>query len=234
MKAFNRIFLAALLAGGIAGLFLGGIQHFTVVPMIIEAESYEIAGEKAESMGEETWAPEDGAERTFYTVTNSVILGIGLGLLLTACYALRRKHVTWKQGILWGLAGFAAFNLAPALGLPPELPGDVAAGIEQRQVWWLLTVIVTAIGLWIIAFQPSRYLKLFGVALVVLPHIFGAPHPETHGGLAPDELRQAFIITSLATNAIFWIVLGMLCAYFYHQFGNKEVNTLPNSIAESR
>ena len=236
MKAFNRIFLTALLAGGIAGLFLGGVQHFTVIPMILEAETYETGGDEGDSVNheEEAWAPEDGVERTFYTVANSIIVGIGLGLLLTACYALRRKHVTWKQGILWGLAGFAAFNLAPALGLPPELPGDAAAGIGQRQVWWLLTVIVTAVGLWIIAFQPSRYLKLFGVALLVLPHIFGAPHPETHGGLAPDELRQAFIITSLATNAIFWIVLGVLCAYFYHQFGNKEVNTLPNSFAESR
>lgn len=231
MKVFNRIFLAAIFAGGLAGLLLGGIQHFTVIPMILEAETYETGGDEAESTGheEEAWAPEDGVERTFYTVANSVIVGIGLGLLLTACYAFRR-NVTWKKGIIWGLAGFVAFNLAPSLGLPPELPGDAAAGLGQRQVWWLLTVIVTAAGLWIIAFQPSRYLKLFGVALLILPHIFGAPHPETHGGLAPDELRQAFIYTSLVTNAIFWVVLGMLCAYFFTRFEKSSENSITDPL----
>jgi len=237
MKSFNRIFLAAIVAGGLAGIILAGIQHFTVTPMILEAEKYENSGsdeavsEEAVSAehGDEAWAPEDGAERIFYTVANSVVIGIGLGLLLVACYALRQK-VTWQQGILWGLAGFAAFNLAPSFGLPPELPGDAAAGLEQRQVWWLLTVLVTAVGLWIIAFQPSRYLKLFGVAIIVLPHIFGAPHPEAHGGLAPDELRQAFIITSLAANAVFWVVLGMLCAYFFNRFGESTEQGVTNPI----
>ena len=211
MKIFNKIFLTALFSGVLAGLLLAGIQHFTVIPIILEAETYETtggdAGEADHGEQEQAWAPAEGIERTFYTATNSVIVGIGFGLLLTACYALRRK-VTWQRGILWGLAGFAAFHLAPSFGLPPELPGDAAAGLGQRQVWWLLTVIVTAIGLWIIAFQPIRYLKLFGVALLVLPHLFGSPQPEVHGGLAPDELRSAFVFTSLATNAIFWWCWG--------------------------
>ena len=222
--------MAALLAGGIAGLFLAAMQHYTVIPMILEAETYETTGGdegEADPGEKEAWAPEDGTQRTFFTALNSVIVGIGFGLLLTACYALR-QNVTWQRGILWGLAGFVTFNLAPALGLPPELPGDVAAGLQQRQVWWLLTVIVTAMGLWIIAFQPNRYLKLFGVALIVLPHVFGAPHPGTHGGLAPDKLRNAFIFTSLATNAIFWMVLGILCAYFYNKFGEKSESAVAN------
>ena len=230
MKIFNRIFLAALFSGVLAGLVLAGIQHFTVIPMILEAETYETAGsdEGDADHSEEAWAPEDGTERTFYTATNSVIVGIGFGLLLGACYAFRGS-VTWRKGILWGLAGFAAFHLAPSLGLPPELPGDAAAGLEQRQVWWLLTVIVTAAGLWIIAFQPNRYLKLFGVALILVPHLFGEPQPEVHEGLAPDELRIAFHFTSLATNAVFWIVLGMLSGYFFNRFGNREESTAVNS-----
>ena len=221
MKAFNSIILTALLAGGLAGLVLGGVQQFTVVPMILEAETYETAGaeehEATHGHEAEEWAPEDGIERTFWTVLNSVLVGIGFGMLLTACYALRGK-VTWKGGILWGLAGFAAFNIAPALGLPPELPGDVAAGLEQRQVWWVLTVAVTATGFWIIAFQPKRYLKLFGVGLLALPHLFGAPQPEVHTGLAPDELRHAYITATLMTNAVFWVVLGVFCALFYRHF----------------
>ena len=216
--------MAALLAGGVAGLFLAGIQHYTVVPMVLEAETYEIVGGHDHGEhghhGEETWAPGDGVERTFYTAMNSVIVGIGFGLLLTACYALRRP-ITWRSGMLWGLAGFAAFHLAPALGLPPELPGDAAADLGVRQVWWLLTVIATAAGLWIIAFQSVSYKKLFGVALIALPHLFGAPQPEVHGGLAPEELRNAFILTSLITNAVFWIVLGMLSAYLFIRIGER-------------
>ena len=230
MKVFSRIVLSALLSGVLAGLVLAGIQHFTVIPMILEAETYETTSsdEGDADHGEEAWAPEDGAERTFFTATNSVIVGIGFGLLLTACYAIR-KNVTWQKGILWGLAGFAVFHLAPSFGLPPELPGDAAAGLEQRQVWWLLTVVVTAVGLWIIAFQPVRYMKLFGVALIVLPHLFGAPQPETHGGLAPDELRTVFMYTSLATNAIFWIVLGTLSAYFFNRLEERAEKTAVNA-----
>lgn len=236
MKIFNKIFITALFAGGLAGLVLAGLQHFTVVPMILEAETYETSGTDDSGTDEgkivhqekKAWAPEDGAERTFFTATNSVIIGIGFGLLLTACYAIR-KNVRWQHGILWGLAGFAAFQLAPAFGLPPELPGDAAADLEQRQVWWVLTVVLTAIGLWIIAFQPKSFLKIFGVALIALPHVFGAPQPEVHLGLAPDSLRTAFRISSLATNAVFWIVLGVISAYIYSRFENRVEKTTTNA-----
>ena len=182
MQIFNKIFLVALFAGVLAGLVLAGLQHFTVVPMILEAETYETSGADEGSTAheeKEAWAPEDGTERTFFTATNSIIVGIGFGLLLTACYAIR-KNIRWQHGILWGLAGFVAFHLAPSFGLPPELPGDAAADLEQRQVWWVLTVVLTAIGLWIIAFQPKSYLKLFFFSLIALPHVFGALQPEIH------------------------------------------------------
>ncbi|MGH1537267.1 MAG: CbtA family protein [Gammaproteobacteria bacterium] len=236
MQTFNRIFSTALFSGVIAGLALAALQHFTVIPMILEAESYEITEEDTsnhdnssaqDEHSTEAWAPEDGTERTFYTATNSIIVGIGFGLLLTGCYALR-GNVTWRKGILWGLAGFAAFHLAPALGLPPELPGDAAADLEQRQVWWLLTVVLTAMGLWIIAFQPKSYLKLFGIALIALPHVFGAPQPEVHQGLAPEELRTAFQLTSLSTNAVFWIALGAISAYIFNKFSRREKSPAVN------
>lgn len=237
----QEIFWPALLAGGIAGLLLAGIQHFMVTPNIIEAETYEVAGDnEGEVMGDnevhtheslthsghghteenEAWAPADGAERTFYASVNSVIASIGFGLLLTACYALRGS-VTWVKGILWGIAGFAVFHLAPALGLPPKLPGDITAELGAQQIWWWLTVIATAAGLWVIAFQKT-YFKLAGVVLIILPHLFGAPQPESHGGLAPQELRNAFITTSLTTNAIFWVVLGTLSAYFFNRIGKED------------
>jgi predicted cobalt transporter CbtA len=38
-----------------------------------------------------------------------------------------------RRGLLWGLGGFAALHLAPAVGLPPELPGMASADLAARQ-----------------------------------------------------------------------------------------------------
>ena len=240
LSKIQGIFWPALLAGGIAGLLLTGLQLFTITPKIVQAETYEVDEVVSDNGGHtheqesrthsdhghghaeengEAWAPADGAERAFYTSLNSIIVSIGFGLLLTACYALR-GYVTWIKGILWGVAGFAVFHLAPALGLPPKLPGDMTAELGTVQMWWWFTVITTAAGLWVIAFQKT-YFKLAGVVLIILPHLFGAPQPESQGGLAPQELRNVFIITSLTTNAVFWVVLGMLSAYFFNRFGKE-------------
>ena len=235
----QEIFWPAILAGGIAGLLLTGMQLFMITPKIVEAETYEVSDNEShthahESLtdsdhghteeNEEAWAPADGAERAFYTSLNSIIVSIGFGLLLTACYALRGS-VTWRRGILWGIAGFAAFHLAPALGLPPKLPGDMTAELGAVQTWWWLTVIATAAGLWILAFQKT-HLKLagaIGAILITAPHLplFGAPQPQEVGGLAPQELRNSFIFTSLTTNAIFWVVLGILSAWFFNKIGKS-------------
>lgn len=227
----SRIFLAAILGGAIAGAVLAIGHQFFVVPMILQAETYETAGgdegashahedgeaSVAHDHGEEAWGPEDGAERTAYTFLSSIITAVGFGLLLTACYALR-KQVSWRQGILWGLAGFATFHFAPALGLPPELPGAAAAELGARQFWWIATVVLTAGGLAVLAFAPG-YFRFLGLVPLVLPHIVGAPQPEHHEGLAPAELEQAFVYVSLLANGVFWIVLGATTAYFFDRFG---------------
>jgi cobalt transporter subunit CbtA len=226
----SRIFLAAILGGAIAGLFLAGVQQFAVVPIILEAETYETAGDaegghehgaQADAQEahthEEAWAPADGVERTAYTVLADILAAVGFGLLLTAGYALR-GGVDWRQGILWGLAGFAAFHLAPAAGLPPEIPGAAAADLGERQVWWVLTVALTAAGLAVIAFAPRPALKVLGAVLIVVPHIIGAPQPEAHGGLAPAELARSFIYASLVSNGVFWIVLGALTGFLFNRF----------------
>ena len=227
----NRIFITALLGGVIAGLVLAGVQHFTIIPMVLEAETYEPAGavvpQSHENGGstavEQAWAPQDGMERTISTFVNSTILGIGFAFLLVACFALQKK-VNWRRGILWGLGGFAAIHLAPALGLPPELPGAAAAELELRQQWWFLTVGLTSGGLLMLAFVPGA-IKWSGILLIALPHILGAPQPDSHVGLAPAELESAFIVTSLMTNAVFWVVLGAITAYLYQRFGRA-----PNEV----
>ena len=217
----RHIFLVAILGGTVAGIVLAVGYHFLVVPMVLEAETYEnAAGDVTESHehAHDAWAPEDGTERTIYTVLTSIAAGIGFALLLTACYALR-GWVSWPQGLVWGLVGFAVFHVAPALGLPPELPGAEAAELGTRQFWWVATVVLTAGGLAVIAFAPG-YFRLLGVVPLALTHIVGAPHPEQHGGLAPVELEQAFIYASLVANGVFWLVLGASTAYFFDRFSD--------------
>ena len=105
--------------------------------------------------GAAAWEPADGIERTAYTALFNVLDWIGFGLMLTGLLVLLGRPVTWREGFLWGLGGFAAFVIAPSLGLPPELPGIPAAPLTPRQIWWVATALVTAIGLWLIVFRPQ-------------------------------------------------------------------------------
>jgi cobalt transporter subunit CbtA len=223
---FRRIFLTALIAGAVAGLFDAGVQRLRIVPLIQQAEIYEAAGEAhhghdhAEAPGAAAWEPEPGLERTFYTVLADVLTGIGLGLLLTGAVALASLggHVVdARRGLLWGAAGFAAFTLAPSLGLPPGLPGMAAAELAERQVWWIGTATATAIGIAFIVFRSAPLYRALGAALIALPHIVGAPHPPEHGGSVPPELAAQFVLASIVTAAAFWLVLGSVSGWLYRR-----------------
>mgnify|MGYP006190378305 FL=1 len=135
-------------------------------------------------------------------------------LMLAGLYSLRAPGHTW-QGLLWGLAGFATFSLAPAIGLPPELPGTAAADLLLRQYWWVGTAATTAAGLALLAFGGQWWLRLLGLLLLPLPHLVGAPQPEVHESLVPTALSQHFIVTSLLVNALFWAALGLISAWLF-------------------
>jgi cobalt transporter subunit CbtA len=129
-------------------------------------------------------------------------------LVLVAASELAGGIANWRQGVFWGFAGFAVFTLAPGLGLPPELPTMPAADLADRQVWWIATVVATAAGLGLIAFRSSLLLALVGVALIVAPHIVGAPQPVSHDSPIPADLHHNFVVAVTVTNLIFWVVLG--------------------------
>ena len=141
-------------------------------------------------------------------------MAVGFALMLAGLYTLRAPGRTW-QGLLWGLGGFAVFNLAPSLGLPPEVPGTAAADLLLRQYWWIGTALATAVGLGLIAFGRNWALRILGLALLLVPHLIGAPQPEVHESLAPEALAQEFVYASLLTNALFWAALGLASAWFF-------------------
>lgn len=219
---FRPIVFSALLAGLIAGVLISGLQALEVVPLILEAESYEVAapahnaGAGAAAEEHAAWAPAEGFERGAFTLLTNILAAAGFGLLITAGFALK-GGVDWRKGLLWGLGGYAAVHLAPALGLPPEVPGAMAAELVAREGWWLLTVTLTAAGLALLAFAPRLIWKGTGIVLIVVPHVIGAPHPEAYGGPVPPELAAAFVAATLVTNAVFWLVLGGTAGFFFQR-----------------
>jgi cobalt transporter subunit CbtA len=234
---FSRLVSAAVAAGLLAGLALTAVQMVAVTPIIVKAEVFEdaapaapaapvppVAHAHADTHAHEhhhdhtAWKPEDGAERTLFTVLADVTMAVGYGLLLCTALTLRGGQSTWRQGLLWGAAGYLVVFVAPSLGLPPELPGTSAAPLGERQLWWMMTAAGTAAGLALIAFGRSWLWALAGLVLLGAPHLVSAPQPLVHTSAAPEDLVHAFRLASAFTNAVFWLVLGALSAFFFKKF----------------
>lgn len=225
---FKRIFTTACYTGAIAALLLTLMQSLWITPLILQAETYENAGAAVEHVHEqagaadphehhhnsEAWTPEDGWQRTVSTFGGDLVVAIGFALMLGALYNLRTPVKAW-HGVLWGLAGYVTFCLAPAAGLPPELPGTMAAELSSRQDWWGATALATAVGLALLVFTRHWAWKIAALVLIALPHLIGAPQPAEHRALAPDALQSQFRLASMLMNALFWMVLGGLSGWWF-------------------
>ncbi len=221
LTTFRELVIAALWTGLLAGLLLTAIQQIQVIPTLLQAEVYEekaaapLDANTESSHEHHDWQPENGWERTFYTAVANISLGVGFALVIGSVMCLRGRPGNWRMGLLWGLAGYLTFFVAPSLGLPPEVPGTEAAKLADRQTWWLITVLDTGFGLSLLAFAKTKTNKFFGAVLLVAPHLIGAPQPEVPGSAAPAELTQSFIAATVFANAVFWLAIGGLLGQFY-------------------
>ena len=213
--------------GLLAALLLTLLQSFWVAPLILQAETFEkapvaevahehAAGAAAHTHDAEAWEPENGWQRVLSTTGGNLVVAVGFALMLAGLYTLRAPTRT-AQGLLWGLAGYATFVLAPTLGLPPELPGTAAADLAQRQIWWIGTAASTAAGIALLVFGRSWLLKVLGVAILAVPHVIGAPQPQVHSMLAPEALEAQFKIASQLTNVAFWLAVGWISAWLFRR-----------------
>jgi len=204
----------------LSGIFAAVAHQIATVPLILQAETYEKASVRAMVAPHDhaaAWEPEDGAERTAYTLLADILTGIGFALLVGAGLALRGGQSDWRQGLFWGLAGFATFTIAPGLGLPPQLPGSEAAPLLARQVWWLASAAATGCALALIVFTTRARWAVLGVILIVLPHLYGAPQPLEPIAVVPAAVAQRFIVTATVVNFLFWIILGASIGYIYNR-----------------
>lgn len=225
----GRVLLAALLAGIAAGFIMGAIQHLRLTPLILEAEAYERAGDPHShapapeaATGEaavtadghdhdhgEGWMPENGWQRTLATTATAVMTGAGFAAILAAVSLVSGVPITRANGLLWGLCGFLAASLAPAAGLPPELPGMPAADLLSRQLWWVGTIAATAAGIYLLARRQEAWAIVAALVLIAAPHVIGAPVAVHGESVLPPGIVAAFVANSLAANAIFWSLIGL-------------------------
>ena len=249
MHIFQRLFFAAVLAGLAASLAMSAVQQWRVVPLILEAETYEGAAPEAHSHDTETaahthdeataphthdaeaWAPADGVERTAYTVLANVLGGLGFALLLGAVSVLSGLPITARNGAIWGVGGFIAFQLAPALGLPPELPGMAAADLGVRQLWWWGTALSAGAALLVLARWRNLPAVAFAAVLLLAPHLIGAPAAPHEPTAVPAHLATSFAATALATGALFWLILGPLFGWLYERFGRTPATRIAGARA---
>lgn len=235
----KSLILSAAAAGVAAGLVTAALQHVTTTPIIVEAEKYEgaaathdhaLAVDHADvavttaTYGEEqeaAWAPADGIERTLYTSLATTLIGVGFSLVLLGAMVLAGVPIGARTGLAFGAAGFAAVALAPALGLPPEIPGSAAADLSGRQLWWVFAAAATAGGIAALLLAEHAAIRIAGLVLIALPHIVGAPHPDAYASTAPAELAAHFVAASLAVTAVFWAVLGSASGAIYHRLGGS-------------
>lgn len=231
---FRNLFFAALCAAFVAGLALSAVHFTRVVPLIMAAETYEDDGAATHDHGNGTvhdhgtaakgesaeasefahnggvWVPADGFERNAYTLAANLLTAAAFALIMGAISVLSGLPVTFANGAIWGLAGFASVSLAPALGLPPELPGMAAADLGARQVWWWGTALATGAAALLVAKFKRPWAISLGLLLVALPHLIGAPRlAGEHPSAVPAALATEFAATALTSAAVFWLTLGL-------------------------
>jgi predicted cobalt transporter CbtA len=90
VSQFRKLMLTVFGSGSLAGLALFALQHFTVVPLIQAAETYEAAGQETHPPApheDEGWQPAEGWERTSFTALTTVHTGIGFAAMLCGLMA---------------------------------------------------------------------------------------------------------------------------------------------------
>lgn len=232
----GRVLLAALLAGIAAGLVMAVIQHVRLTPLILEAETYEAAGGHSHDTGAaagateehqhgEGWMPADGWQRTLSTTVTAMMTGAAFALVLAGISLLTNLKITRQNGFVWGLAGFLAVTLAPAAGLPPELPGMQAADLASRQIWWVGTILATGLGIYLLATRKEVAAQVVAVLIIATPHLVGAPVPVGHDSPVPAHLAASFAANAIAAGAVMWALIGIFLGFAIPRFANELHDT---------
>ena len=214
---FKALVFSAVAGGCVGGLAVSAFQWAVVTPLILEAEVFEHGVTTASHGGAVTdWA------RTSLTSLATMVHASGLALVLLGAMVLTNVRIDGRTALGWGVAGFFAVAMAPALGLPPVVPGIPEAPLMDRQIWFFGTVVATSFGLWAILQKKTPGWIGAGVAAILIPHLIGAPHPEAAMTDVPAGLAAQFVSASLSASALLWICVSSLSGLAFSRFETAE------------
>lgn len=202
---FQRLFLCALFAGALTGVFDSLVQRWQVVPLILAAEVFEAAAKSAPpAVGSSTgsdhihadgaahshdaaWEPQAGLERTAYTVLANVLNAVGTALVLMALMAffnrqrggeslsLQRGYGAVLRHGLWW--GTAAWVCLFALPALglPPELPGMQSAALHARQLWWVGTALCGAGGLAMLFLIKAKWRVLGLALLVLPFAIGAP-----------------------------------------------------------
>ena len=221
---FKNIFVSAVVCGAIAGVLATAMQMLLVTPLLMEAELFEtgqsmhfITDGSPESPIKHVDIWED-PYRHLMTLCFNLVTFTGFGFILVAAMAFFQKRgftLSKAEGIVAGVSGFIVFQLAPSVGLPPELPGTIGVTVGLKQTWWIITILSTTVGILLLFLDKHKVVSGVGIIFVTIPHLIGHPKLETYFGVAPPELAAEFASRALAVSLIAWIILGVISSQFW-------------------
>ena len=230
---FKNLLLVGLLAGVMSGSFLTLLQAVIVIPLIHEAEQYE---RQLPVMGSETgqherdgpgreWEPANGWERFAFTWLANVSIAAGFGLMMAGIMSLHPPK-SWTQAVLFGVAGYYAFFLAPAFLLPPELPGSDSSHLQSRQVIWLYTVVVSLVSMALVSFSTRPWLRLLGLVSLASPFLLFTQEDVRYSVPVPSELIEQFTRMTAVTNALLWATISLYVRWLFLKVINQSMAQL--------
>ena len=221
---FKNIFVSAVVCGAIAGVLATVMQMLLVTPLLLEAELFEtgqsmhfITDGSPESPIKHVNIWED-SYRHLMTLFFNLVTFTGFGFILIAAMALFQKRgfsLSKAEGIVAGVSGFIVFQLAPSVGLPPELPGTISVAVGLKQAWWIMTILSTTVGILLLFLGKYKVVSGAGIIFIIIPHLIGHPKLETYFGVAPPELAAEFASRALAVSLVTWIILGVISSQFW-------------------
>ena len=221
---FKNIFVSAVVCGAIAGVLATVMQMLLVTPLLMEAELFEtgqsmhfITNGSPESPIKHVDIWED-PYRHLMTLCFNLVTFTGFGFILVAAMAFFQKRgftLSKAEGIVAGVSGFIVFQLAPSVGLPPELPGTIGVTVGLKQTWWIITILSTTVGILLLFLDKHKVVSGAGIIFIIIPHLIGHPKLETYFGVAPPELAAEFASRALAVSLIAWIILGVISSQFW-------------------
>ena len=233
----KRLFPAVLIAGLAGGIVVSILQAMLLAPLMDFAEFLEMG-----ARAEDYVAPKgiftiafSNLEMAINTFAFDTLSALAFALIMAAGILFQGRNISFKIGLVWGLFGWFAFSLAPALGQPPAPPGSAYIDLEARQLWWWLCVASTSMGIVLLVFigdwagecgiqagiRNGWWPKVAGAVLVLLPHIIGAPESPQQGLNIPPNLSRDFALYSLISTFAFWQTIGGVLGFMLGR-GDKK------------